>query len=65
MLDTQVLGDLLRAPPLCQQLIDEAGQFRILLQPTLVVARPHGRRLSVRLERPVTAVLAAVAAQLS
>ena len=60
----QVAGDLLRAPPLRQQLTDQPPQCGVVS--TRADDRgPGGRRLAVGVERAVAAVAAAVAAQLT
>jgi hypothetical protein len=59
-----VPGDLLRAPPLCQELTDGLAKLGVLLHATLVIACPAGRCLAMGLEGPITS-LAAVAGQLT
>ncbi|BBN46307.1 hypothetical protein MAHJHV58_50770 [Mycobacterium avium subsp. hominissuis] len=60
----QVSGDLLRAPPLSEELGDQVTQGGILVDPPLVTTRSALNRPAVGFKRPVLAVAAAVAAQL-
>ena len=63
----QVSADLLRTPPLRQELADHAPQLSVLLDTPPVLAGPTRDRATVSLERAVPAVPAAggVAAQLA
>lgn len=61
---SQVSGDLLRAPPLREQLGDHFAQAGVLLDSPLVTTECALDRPAVGFERPVLAVSAAVAAQL-
>jgi Insertion element 4 transposase N-terminal len=61
----QVAADLLRAPPLSQQLSDQLAQLAVALDPPPVRAGTARGRAAVGLERTVTAAPDCVAAQLT
>ena len=58
-------ADLLRAPPLREELDHEPAQLVVDLQPARVTPRPTSRSRAMRLERPVAPAGGAVAAQLA
>ncbi|OIS04366.1 hypothetical protein BHF99_11610 [Corynebacterium diphtheriae] len=59
---SQMPGDLLRAPPLGQQLGDQLTKVGVFVDPTPVTADSALNRPAMRFERPVLAIAATVAA---
>jgi len=64
-LQPQVTADLLRAPPLREQLGDQLPHLAVGLDPPPVTAAPARGCPAMGLERPVTAAARGVAAQLT